>query len=157
MKNLITVIIGIAILMSSCTQVVDIAVEEAKVNTVIDQSTEVVKAEDMDLFSKVFAQDADMIVFGTDSPERAVGYEALKELVQKQFEETESTKISAKDRIIKVHDSGRVAWFSEVIDWEIEAEGQTVKLEGVRGTGILENRNGNWVIVQLHYSLPAGG
>ena len=29
------------------------------------------------------------------------------------------------------------------------------KLEGVRGTGVLEKRDGKWVLVQLHYSIPA--
>ncbi len=92
--------------------------------------------------------------FGTSAGERIVGWNALKEMMQKQFETTETTNISISDQVIKLHDSGKVAWFSEIMDWEIVAGDQQVKLEGLRVTGVLEKREGNWVYVQLHYSIP---
>ena len=156
MKNYIVLVIATFLIMSSCTQKVDIMVEKEKVNTVLDQVIQMMETEDMDSFSKIFAHDPDMVCFGTDAGERIIGWETLKTVMQKQFAATENSKLSVKDRVIKVHDSGKVAWFSEIIDWDMVSEGQTVKLEGLRGTGVLEKQNGNWVIIQLHYSLPAG-
>ena len=156
MKNLITVLITVTFLLSACAKVMDFAAEEAKINKVLDQNFKALETEDLGLYEKIFANDADMVVFGTDATERVVGWEALKKVMTKQFEATESTKITSSDRVIKVHESGQVAWFSEIIDWEVTADGQIVKMEGVRGTGVLEKRNGNWVIVQMHYSIPAG-
>jgi hypothetical protein len=156
MKNVMVLTAGMVVcILIGCARNVDVAVEKTKVDTVLDQNIQVIETEDVDLLSKIFAHDADMVIFGTDAAERVVGYNALKSVMKAQFESTEETRLSVKDRIIKIHESGRVAWFSEIIDWHIVSQGQTVNLEGVRGTGVLECRNGKWIVVQLHYSVPA--
>ena len=158
MKKLITLVVGVAFLvMSACTQKVDTEAEKAKVKTVLDQYVQASKTEDMELVSKIMAHDADMVNFGTDAAERLVGWEALKEVMQKSFAATENSKLSVKDQAIKVHDSGKVAWFSEIFDCIVVSQGKEVKLEGLRFTGVLEKRNGNWVIVQSHLSVPVSG
>ena len=54
--------------------------------------------------------------------------------------------------------AGTVAWFSEVLDVKVVvATGEAVELEGTRFTGVLEKRNGNWVLVQIHASVPVAG
>ena len=111
---------------------------------------------DMDLFANVFAHDPDMVCFGTDADERVVGWEALKTVMQKQFAGTEESKLTVKDRVIRVHGSGEIAWFSEIIDWQMVSKGQTLQFEGLRGSGVLEKQDGNWVVIQIHYSIPAG-
>ena len=50
-----------------------------------------------------------------------------------------------------------MAWFSELLDWQVTAGGERVALEGMRFTGVLEKRNGNWMIVQMHVSVPVAG
>lgn len=113
--------------------------------------------EDLELLSKIMAHDADMENLGTDAVKRWVGWEALKESIQKQFDSFEDSKISLKDQVIKVHNSGNVAWFSEVTEWSLVAQGQQVRIEGFRFTGVLEKRNSNRVIVQFHASVPVSG
>ena len=158
MKNLMALVMGVVFLMmSSCAQKVDMEGEKVKVSAVLDQLIQVLETEDVDVFSKIIVHDADMVNFGTDAAERLVGWEALKELMQKQFAATENSKLSVKDRVIKVHDSGKVAWFSEIIDWNLVSQGQEVKLEGLRATGVLEKRDGNWLVIQLHSSTPVKG
>ncbi len=154
MKNFILLIAVACLVLIACTPNVDLNVEKANVKAVIDQYTKVLETEDIHLLSKLTAHHADMINFGTSAGERIVGCNALKEMMQKQFETTETTNISISDQVIKLHDSGKVAWFSEIMDWEIVAGDQQVKLEGLRVTGVLEKREGNWVYVQLHYSIP---
>lgn len=157
MKNvMVLAMMAALLLMGGCTQNVDMEAEKAKINTVLDQVIKALETKDMDLFSSLYAHDADMVSFGTDASERVVGWEALKALMKKQFAATDESKLSARDRTIKVNSSGKVAWFSEIIDWDIVSQGHEVKLEGLRGTGVLEKRNGKWVVVQVHYSIPAG-
>lgn len=156
MKNFILIVTVAFLMMSACTQKVDLETEKVKVKVVVDQLIQVLETEDVELLSKITAHDVDMVNFGTDVTERIVGWEALKELMQKQFATSETSKLSVKDQVIKVHDSGKVAWFSEIIDWDIISQGQAVKLKGLRATGVLEKRNGNWVYIQLHYSVPVG-
>ena len=158
MKTLFAFFFGAAFLvMSGCTQNVDIEAEKAKVKSVVDQFEQVWETEDMALFSRIMAHDADMVNYGTDAAEHFVGWEVLKEAVEKMFPSLENTKITVKDQVIKVHPSGNVAWFSEVWDWDLVVEGKPVRSEGCRFTGVLEKRNGNWVFVQFHNSVPVSG
>ncbi len=125
--------------------------------TVLDLFVKIYETEDMELAYKITAHDTDMVSFGTDAAERFVGWEQGKESLQNAFASFENTKISVKDQVVKVHQSGEVAWFSEIIDWDLLAQGQPVKLQGIRLTGVLEKRNGNWVFVQSHASVPVVG
>jgi len=155
MKKLFALfIVATFLVMSACTPQVDLEAEKAKVKTVVDQFTQVWETEDVELFSRIMAHDADMVNFGSDAPEHFVGWEALKEAVEQMFPSFENTKIAVKDQVIKVHPSGHVAWFSQIWDWDLVVGGQPVRLEGCRFTGVLEKRNGNWVFVQFHNSIP---
>jgi uncharacterized protein (TIGR02246 family) len=138
---------------SACAPQVDLGAEKAKVKIVVDQFEQVWETEDMDLFSKIMAHDADMVNFGSDAPEHFIGWEGLKTAVEQMFPALENTKITVRDQVIKVHPSGHLAWFSQFWDWELLMGGQPARLE-YRFTGVLEKRNGNWVFVQFHNSVP---
>ena len=157
MKNFIMIVAIAFLAMSACTQKVDLEAEKAKVKAVIDQNIQMLVPEDIELASKIYAHDNDMVFYGTDTAESMVGWEAIKETMQKQFAGSETKKVSVRDEVIKVHDSGKVAWFSGILDWDVIADGQAVKLEGVRATAVFEKRNGNWVFVQAHLSVPVSG
>ena len=137
-----------------CAQKVDTEAEKTLVKSVVDQFEQVWETEDMGLFTKIMAHDADMVVYGSDAPEHWVGWEPLKESVEKMLPSFENIKITVKEQVIKVHPSGNVAWFSEVWDWDMVLEGKAVRSEDQRLTGVLEKRNGNWVFVQFHNSVP---
>ena len=157
MKNFILIVAIAFLVMSGCTQKVDLEAEKAQVKAVIDQNIQMLVNGDLELMSKIYAHDADMVFFGTDAAERMVGWETIKEVMQKQFAGSETKKVSVRDEVIKVHNSGKVAWFSGILDWDVIADGQPVKLEGVRATSVFEKRNGNWVFVQAHLSVPVSG
>jgi ketosteroid isomerase-like protein len=136
---------------------VDLEAAKVAVNSVLDQWIQVIDTENLELFSKLMAHDPDMVSFGTDAAERWVGYESLENSMKKQFESTEESKGTSRERVITVHKSGEVAWWSELWDWKGKAQGQPFALEGMRLTGVLEKRNGNWVIVHVHASVPVSG
>jgi ketosteroid isomerase-like protein len=157
MKHILVIIAVAALVMSGCAQHVDLEAEKAQVKGVIDQNLQLMVTGDMDVASRIYAHDADMVFFGTDTAEHMVGWEALKTMMQKQFANSETKKVSVRDEVIKVHSSGQVAWVSGLFDWDVIADGQPVRLEGIRGTSVLEKRNGNWVFVQAHLSVPVSG
>jgi len=111
----------------------------------------------MELFSKIFAHDDDMVLFGTDAAERWVGWEPFKESMQKQFDSFDNTHSTIRELVIKVHNSGEVAWISCLMDAKGEAMGEPFSIEGARVTGVMEKRNGNWVFVQSHASMSVTG
>lgn len=159
MKNLFTGFIVATFLgMSACTQKVDLDAEKAKVKSVVDQLLiQVWETEDIELFFKITAHDSDMVTFATDSAEHFIGWESLRSPLEKQFAAYENTKVSVSNHAIKVHNSGNVAWFSAIWNMSLVAGGQSASLKDCRVTGVLEKRNGNWVIVQSHYSIPIAG
>ena len=136
---------------------VDLVAEQLAATGVVDQFMQMWVEEDMDLQSRIFAHDRDMVSFGTDAAEIWVGYDALRQSLETQFASYESTQVSVRDQVVKVGASGDVAWFSELADVQVTAGGESVSVDGMRFTGVLEKRNGAWVIVSIHGSVPVAG
>jgi len=59
-----------------------------------------------------------------------------------------------RDLRIVFSEMGDVTWFSAVVDDEGEFDGEPWGAKDIRWTGVLEKRNGKWVIVQQHMSEP---
>lgn len=142
---------------SGCEQKADTDGEIGKVKMVVDQFAQFWETKNMELLSKIMAHDADMVNYGTGAAEQFVGWTALRDSVQKMLPMFSNNKITIREQVIKVNSTGDIAWFSELWDWNLEMGGQPVQLYGQRLTGVLEKRNGNWVIIQFHNSMPAVG
>ena len=61
-------------------------------------------------------------------------------------------KHEIKDLQISISKSKTVAWFYCILDDINTWQGQPANWENVRRTGVLEKQNGEWVIVQQHFS-----
>lgn len=155
--SMVVLVFGASVLAKTQTASVDLEAAKVAVNSVLDQWIQAFETENIGLFSRVMAHDPDMVIFGTDAAERFVGYESMENSMKKMFESTEETKVISRERVIKVHKSGDVAWYSELWDQKGKAQGQPYAVEGMRLTGVLERRNGSWVIVQVHASVPVSG
>lgn len=57
-----------------------------------------------------------------------------------------------RDLTINLSQKGEVAWFYCVLDDVNEWKGQPASWMNTRWTGVLEKRDGKWVIVQMHFS-----
>lgn len=57
-----------------------------------------------------------------------------------------------RDLEINISETGRTAWFYCVLDDINEWKGQPANWENTRWTGVLEKREGNWKMVQQHFS-----
>ena len=136
---------------------VDLVAEKAAVAVVVDQFAEVWANEDMNLLSQIFSHGPDLFRFGTDEAEVWVGYEALAASLETQFAAYEDTEVTSEDQRVTVHSSGEVAWFSEIANWHVTAEGERFENDGMHVTGVLEKRDGNWVFVQINVSVPDDG
>jgi uncharacterized protein (TIGR02246 family) len=149
--------VAVLLVINGCTQKVDLNAEKSNVKSVVDQFIQALETENIELFAKIMAHDPDMVNFGTDAAERWVGWQELKESVEKQFASFDKTKLTVKDQVIKLNSSGNTAWFSEVVDWDVSVQDEPIHIEGSRITGVLEKQNGNWVCVQFHTSVPMSG
>lgn len=113
--------------------------------------------EDMATFDSLIAKDADMVIIGTDDAEYMVGFANFREAREKQYASYENVEFNVYNQHIKLSQSGDVAWFTETFDLFLIAQGNPVSLQGIRLSGVLEKRNGNWKVVQLHTSVPVQG
>jgi hypothetical protein len=124
---------------------------------VLDKMEQAMTSEDIESFADIVAHDTDMVNFGTDATERWVGWNALKSSLEQQFSAFDSIQMTMRDQVIKMGPGGNVAWFSQLMDWNLEANGEQASLEGIRVTGVLEKRDSKWLFVQMHFSVGVTG
>lgn len=132
----------------------DLEGEMAKVALVLEKYRLANETQKIELLREVWAPVDDIVVFGTNSDEKLLGWEAIKDVIEVQFTTFKDTYISVRDQVIKVNETGNTAWFSEVLSYNYIYEGKAVKYEGLRFTGVLEKIDGDWLIVQSHISIP---
>ncbi|MBT8395442.1 MAG: nuclear transport factor 2 family protein [Gemmatimonadetes bacterium] len=136
---------------------VDLAAEEAAVRVVVDQFGEMWETEDVGLAAQIFSQGPDLLVYGTDAAEVWVGYDLFAASLEEQFASYEDTEVTTRDQVVTVHSSGEIAWMREIADWHVTVGGERMEVNDMRVTGVLEKRDGAWLFVQMHVSVPVSG
>lgn len=137
------------------TNNMDLNFEEAE--SLIAKMWESFEKGDLDQFSQTMSQENDMVSFGTDASERWDGWKNLEESVRLQFESFKVVSVKRKDKTLKISNTNRTAWFSEIVDWEMAGEDGNDIIEGIRYTGVMEKIAENWKIVQFHCSVGVEG
>ena len=133
---------------------VDFDKEMSDIRMLLEQYELARESEDFATVEHLWAQDENIVLFGTEGDEQLVGIEAIKKAMSKQFAEVENTLINISDQKIKINQTATTAWFSEVLDYNFIYLGEDMSVEGIRLTGVLEKRDGKWQLVQGHLSVP---
>jgi len=160
MKKLAFVLTAFLLLFSmSCqqkaTQQVDRNKEKQEVKNVLEKYVMANENKDINTFKQIWATDSGIIMFGTDSNEKLVGWNNIQKAIKHQFTHVNQTYISVLNQDIKINETGNTAWFAEVLNYNFVIDNQAKSFEGVRFTGVLEKRPKGWEIVQGHLSIPA--
>jgi ketosteroid isomerase-like protein len=155
--KLFTIVI-LLFLFSSCTKISENETKEAeikKITKTIDSCIGWFKNKDFDVLFSVVAHDSNYIsVHPTNRVIRGYGqFEKNAEIFKRPEFQYVSHKI--KDLTISISNSGNVAWFFCILDDINTWDGQPANWENTRWTGVLEKRDGRWVIVQQHFSFAA--
>jgi|SRR6188472_4533598 hypothetical protein len=98
------------------------------------------------------AHDADIISY-TIGVRKYVGWPDLEHDIQEEFASTQTIEIPIRE--LKVWIKGDLAWFAMEIDYirtVIKGQDSHRSLLPQRETGILERRNGQWVLLSWHES-----
>jgi ketosteroid isomerase-like protein len=66
----------------------------------------------------------------------------------------QAVRYEIRELDVQLSRSGDVAWYHARLDDYNTWQGQPANWEDVRWTGVLEKRDGDWVIVQMHFSSP---
>lgn len=158
MKN-ITLLLCFSLIFISCSSEseVDINKSRLEVLSVIDNYLEAHQTKNLDLFLNCFSSKPDIIILGTDQNELWVDRESVAQAQQRAYETFDEIRLSIRDKIIKVCDTGEQAWFYMRVNWYVSSEGKKFTFDHIRTTGVLQRENGNWGIVMMHTSLPLEG
>ena len=150
MRNLIVFLVVSSLFLSTCIERIDTEIEKEAIQAVLDHYHKALGNEDMEMISKLYAHDNDIIQFNDVGT--WTGWNEIEPGFQKWFDESENIKFNFRNEIIKVHDSGKAAWISFIQDGSIIFKNQPESFKDARVTWGLEKRNGKWVIVQAHFS-----
>jgi ketosteroid isomerase-like protein len=115
------------------------------------------KDKDFQLLYGVISDDADFLEVHPDGTV-VKGIEEFKK--GERFwgsSDFKAIRYEIRDLRIKQSRSGDTAWFFCILDDINEWKGQPANWENTRWTGVLEKRDGRWVMVQQHFSFAAKG
>jgi len=161
MKKLLIIFAAASIVLffNSCNQEcgknVDRAKELIEVENVLEEYILANENQDFDLIQKIWAPKSDIILYGTDSDEKLIGWTNIRNAIKNQFNQIHDTYISSSDLIIQMNDCANTAWFAETLNYNFIYKDQAHSYVGMRFTGVLQKIDGQWRFVQAHLSLPA--
>lgn len=129
--------------------------EKQKVAQVINSVIGWAKNKDIKLLYSIVANDSSFLeIHPNDRVEK--GFDEFKKSEKFWMSpDFRAIRYEIRDLAINFSQSGDVAWFYCVLDDINEWKGQPANWENTRWTGVLEKRNGKWVIVQQHFSFAS--
>jgi ketosteroid isomerase-like protein len=127
---------------------------EAEVKSVLDRFAKDYENRDIDDLLSLFAPDSDVVMFGTGADEKRVGLVEIRKQAERDWSRSDATAIKFGQTSISA--AGSVAWLATDATFMVRFDGQEYNLDG-RATGVLEKRDGKWLLVQGHFSVPSGG
>ena len=163
-KNILFVTLALLIVLQSCTtsqQTKKVTVNRSQelkaIENVLEQYIVANENKDLSLVEQIWAPDGDIILYGTSSSDRLMGWNNIRNAFKNQFETLDNIFITTSEQYIKLNDTGNTAWFAEILKYNYMKDGKAKDLEGLRFTGVLKHcKDSKWRIVQAHLSIPTG-
>jgi ketosteroid isomerase-like protein len=112
--------------------------------------------KDRALLESVLSHDAGLFIFHPDSKSTVVGWEPMERLFAVWMDPRfKATRYEIRDLRINLSRAGDASWFSAILDDCGEWNGKPSCWRDTRWTGVLEKRDGRWIIVQMHFSFAS--
>lgn len=154
---LLTCLLLVVLLCTSCQQEVDVQAETIAVKTVMENYFIAVKEKSMEKLAEV-AGDPEVTFVTPMSGENYYSWEAYKAHVEQYFgdETFKFNNYVIKDHKVRISPLGDAAWCSTLIAEEYEFHGSQI-FSDLECTAVLEKREDKWKIALMHYSYPRAG
>ena len=127
---------------------------EAEVKAVLTRLTDSYERKDLEGLRACVAADPDLVLYGTGADEKRIGPAEFLKQAERDWSQTES--IAMEFGWMSISAAGPVAWVAADGAFKIRAGGQAFAMPA-RATFVLEKRDGQWLVVQGHFSAPAAG
>lgn len=150
---------AIALLVVACNECpneLSIKSEKAAIEDLLEQYVIAIENEDLQKVENSWSTNDSIMMFGTDSDEKLLGWDKIRKAYLNQFNLISDTYISVYDQFIRINCTGNTAWFSESMNYNFIYDSVAHSFEGIRFTGVIEkDDNDGWKLVQGHLSVPA--
>ena len=108
--------------------------------------------KDLPTMSKLMAHDADIISYSIGG-RKYVGWSNLERDIKEEFEKVAAIDLPISE--LKVWSKGDIGWYTMELDYVRvlgQGSGQERAVLPLRETGVLERRNGQWILLSWHES-----
>jgi uncharacterized protein (TIGR02246 family) len=126
----------------------------AEVLETLDRYSATDACHDLDGILALFAPGPDIVLLGTGADEKRIGFDQVKQQFERNFDETEASTITWGWRHVAV--VGSMAWVAADAVIAARVAGKDMRFS-IRMTIVLEHRDGAWLWVHRHASVPAAG
>jgi ketosteroid isomerase-like protein len=127
---------------------------EAAVKAALDRFIEGYVKRDLNQALSAIAPDPDVVLYGTGADEKRIGLAQIQAQMKRDWSQSEAASVTYD--WLSISAAGPVAWAAADAAFHLRAQGQAFALPA-RGTFVFEKRGEKWLIVQAHFSFPAGG
>lgn len=125
---------------------------ETEIRSLLYELADAYYAQDLPRLLANYAPDDEAILLGSTAEERLVGRDAIGRAFQQDF--ARSGRVCVEYGWTSVSARDNIAWAAAECLVHLHAGGEDISLPS-RITIVCENRDGRWLIVQQHFSLPA--
>ncbi len=151
----IILMMGVPVVLAGCRSEnykIDLEAEKKEVEKVIHISIGWAKNKDLAGLYQVIANDTGYLE--VDPDDRIVrGFHDFKKAEDFWMSpDFKAIRYEIRDLVIRFSKQGDIAWFFCLLDDINQWKGHPANWENTRWTGVLEKQNGQWVIVQMHFS-----
>lgn len=134
---------------------IDFEKEKAKISEILDLLASATEEGNMEMVENIWCPKEDVILIGTESHEKLMGWTAIKNAMSGQFKSFNETLISISDQNIWLDSDAQTAWFFEEMNYNFIYNDKALSIDGIRFTGVfIKTDKGGWKLVQGHVSLP---
>ena len=104
---------------------------------------------------ETFAMDA--VLIGTDEDEYLSGWSEVEPSLIGQIAAIKDPVFTNRNLNIVMGDDGKMASYTQIVDFTFDSDGQTVEITNVRSSGVVKKYDGKWKIAQIHWSVGVQG
>jgi uncharacterized protein (TIGR02246 family) len=123
----------------------------AEIQSVLDQFCEGYGNKDIDQLLSLFNADPNVLVIGTGEDEKRTGLEEIRIQFERDFCQSERLTVEFENVAISQQDT--VCWIAGDTHVYFTADEKAMQVY-LRFTAVLTHRDGQWLFVQTHFSVP---
>ncbi len=153
MKN-IFYFLSISFLLLSCNDTRDIEKANEEAKAFIAGQFDFFTNSSLEQAKATFSSDA--LLIGTDEAEYLSGWSEIEPSIIGQLA-IKDPKFITRDFKMIMSSGGDMASYTQLLDFTFSVEGEAGEVNNVRNSGVVKKIDGEWKVVQIHWSIGVQG